>query len=247
MNKKISFLIALALTVLISNIFFIFSESERELESVILARVIDGDTLELEDGRIVRLVNINSPEKSSPLYIKSLNYLKIYEKENIYIEKQGIEKYGRTLARLYSQDEKYLNLELVSLGLASKFLVEESELEAFDKAEKEAVKWNKGIWKSSNYSGCLNVEVSEEEEMVRIKNICNPFNLSGWILKDESRKQYKFNILLDSEVNLHSGSGNDNRTDIFWNSKTSIWNNDRDTIYLFDSENNIVFHESYGY
>ena len=247
MDKKISLLLALVLTILISNIFFILSESGRGQKPVILARVIDGDTIELEDSRVVRLTNINSPEKSSPLYVKSLNYLKDYENKTVYIEEMGTEKYGRTLARLYSQDEKYLNLELVRQGLASKFLVEESELSDFNKAEKEAVKLNKGIWKNSDSSMCINAEIREKEEMVIIKNSCSQINLSGWTLKDESRKQYKFNIILTSEVNLHSASGKDNSTDIFWNSDTNIWNNDRDTIYLFDSQENIVFHQSYGY
>ena len=48
-------------------------------------------------------------------------------------------------------------------------------------------------------------------------------------------------------ITLHSGSGSDNSTDIFWNSRGDIWNNDRDSSYLFDSSGGIAQYESYGY
>ncbi len=248
MKKKYALILAVLFTLVVSNFFLLSSVKDKEtLESGIVARVIDGDTLELEDGRVVRLTNINSPEKSSSLYIQSLDYLKDYENETIYFEVLGIEKYGRTLARIYNQNNDYLNLNLVKLGLASKFLVEESELKLFNNAEDEAVKRSEGIWNKSSYSGCVSAEIDEKNEIVNIKNSCTSIDTTSWIAKDESRKEYKFNILLESEVNLHSGKGDDNSTDIFWNAGTNVWNNDRDTIYIFDNENNLVFHKSYGY
>ncbi|MFH1802619.1 MAG: hypothetical protein ABH864_04155 [archaeon] len=68
-----------------------------------------------------------------------------------------------------------------------------------------------------------------------------------FIVADESRKSYKFPDIVISEVNLHSSKGSDNETDLFWNNEGSIWNNDRDTIYIFDSEGLLVHHNSYGY
>ena len=71
--------------------------------------------------------------------------------------------------------------------------------------------------------------------------------MHGWSLKDESRKEYKFNIFLSSAISLHSRLGHDNTTDLYWNSKSDVWNNDRDTLYLFDSENRIALAKEYGY
>ncbi|MCG3056924.1 thermonuclease family protein, partial [Escherichia coli] len=35
------------------------------LEQVLVARVVDGDTLELNDGRKVRLIGVNTPESTT--------------------------------------------------------------------------------------------------------------------------------------------------------------------------------------
>ena len=57
--------------------------------------------------------------------------------ETIEMEITGKDIYNRYLSRIYTPE--YLNLKLVSLGLASKFLVQDSELKLFANAEKEAI------------------------------------------------------------------------------------------------------------
>lgn len=248
MQKKHALILALFLTILISNTLFLFSLSEKDsLKSVTIARVIDGDTILTSSGETIRLANINSPEKQSNLSHLSKDYLSSFINKSIYLDSIKIEKYGRTLARLYTKDKNYINLELVSSGLASKFLVDKSELNDFNKAEEKAINNNLGIWKESIFKDCIKIEIYPKDEFLIIKNICQPIDFSGFYIKDESRKEYKFNIILNKEVVLHSSSGNDNSTDLFWNEKSDIWNNDRDTLYLFDKENNIVLHKSYGY
>ncbi len=46
---------------------------------------------------------------------------------------------------------------------------------------------------------------------------------------------------------LSTAKGADNETHVFWQSATPIWNNDRDTLYLFDADGDLVIHVSYGY
>lgn len=249
MNKKYAFILALFLTILISNTLFLFSHINKEnnLKSIIVARVIDGDTLVTSDGETIRLANINAPEKDSPLSADSKNYLSSFTNKSIFLDAIKIEKYGRTLGRLYESDNTYINLELVNLGLSSKFLVDETELKTFNSAEDNAIQEGKGIWKTSKFANCISAEINFKDEYVLIKNSCTPIDISDWIIKDESRKQYKFKIILKDSILLHSLNGVDNSTDLFWNEKTPIWNNDRDTMYLFDKEGNLVFHKSYGY
>ncbi len=248
MQKKHALILAICLTILISNTLFLFSVSEKEkLKFITVARVIDGDTLVTSSGETIRLANINSPEKSSNLSSLSKDYLSSFINKSIYIDIIKIEKYGRTLGKIYTQDNSYINLQLVNLGLASKFLVDESELKDFNKAEESAINNEKGIWKKSEFENCINIEIYKKEEYLMIENSCSSLNISNWTIKDESRKEYKFRTILYNTIILHSSSGNDNSTDLFWNEKTGIWNNDRDTLYLFDKENNLVFHKSYGY
>ena len=161
------------------------------------------------------------------------------------IEITGSDKYGRVLARIFVPD--YLNLELVKRGLAVKYLVKEEEKKLFAEAEESAIKSSLGIWKKSPYYNCLESFISEKEEIVTISNKCNKLNIASWILKDESRKLYVFKEIELGVIKLHTEQGEDNETDIFWNSKSDIWNNDRDTLYMYDKDWQIIHYNSYGY
>jgi len=247
MDKKYALLISVILTIIIASDTFLFSliNKDSDKEKVVVMRVIDGDTIQLEDGRIVRLLNINSPEKGKPGSAESTSFLKQYENSSIQIEITGTDKYFRNLARLYSPD--YLNLLIVQDGFASKFLVDPSELKLFSNAEAKAINNSYGIWKKSDYFGCFNSKIDSKKEIVTISNTCNEINLSGWMLKDESRKIYVFKSSIKDKLIIHTGVGKDNETDYFWNSNQNIWNDDRDTLYLFDSEGKIVHSHDYGY
>jgi len=46
-----------------------------EITSAIVPRIIDGDTIELQNGERVRLLGINTPEKGQPYYEEATNRL----------------------------------------------------------------------------------------------------------------------------------------------------------------------------
>ena len=244
MEKSHSLLLAVTLTLLIASSILIFS-SIKKTEKVILGRVIDGDTIELEDGRKIRLANINSPEKNTMYANLSINFIKEFENSTVEIEIIGKDKYNRILARVYTPS--YLNLELVKQGLSSPFLVDFSEAKEFSQAEISAIENSHGMWKRSPYFECISSNINEEKEFVVIENSCNSINVNKWILKDESTKNYIFKNITLTRLTLHSGNGKDNSTDIFWNSNRNIWNNDKDTLYIFDFQSNIVHYNRYGY
>ena len=244
MKKPHSFLLAVALTLLIASTVILFS-SVKKTETVIIGKVIDGDTVLLEDGRKIRFANINSPEKNTKYATLSINFIKQFENSTVEIEILGKDKYNRFLARIYTPS--YLNLDLVKEGLASPFLVEESETKDFSKAEEYAIENSKGMWKKSDYYNCFSTDIDEEEEKVYIKSKCNTLNVNGFLLKDESTKNYIFKNINLTSIILHSGNGEDNATDIFWNSNGNVWNNDKDTLYIFDRQSNIIHYNRYGY
>lgn len=249
MRIKHAIIFASLITIIIVNLCVLssFSAEKSARQTAIIGRIIDGDTLVLADSTKIRLVNINSPEKNVPSYILAMNYLGQFENKTVYLDNLGADKYQRTLARIYSQDGRYINLELVRSGLASKFLVEKSELSLFSTAESNAIASSKGIWNNSVHYGCLSSQIDKYKEIVLIINNCPQINFKDFTLKDESRKTYKFSEMQFSRIILRSGSGQDNFTDIFWNQQTDVWNNDRDTLYLFDNESRIVHYNSYGY
>ncbi len=243
MNKLTSLLLAFALTFVIAFIISIYGKSDVKKDTVFVTRAMDGDTIELSDSRRVRLLNINAPEKGANNYEMSLNYMKWLENKTVSIETSGTDKYGRTLAKVYAPD--YINLEIVEKGLANKYLVDEKELKLFDSAEKKAIENSYGIWKKSEFYNCLEADIKPKEELIFIRNNCK-MSTKGFIIKEEGRKTYTLQRDIKTVI-LHTISGTDNETDLFWGSKSNIWNDDRDTLYIFDSGGDIVLYESYGY
>jgi len=103
----------------------IFECLKEEEERV--ARVIDGDTFELEGGETVRLICIDAPEKNdkggeeATQYLQSLILNKIVRLEKDVSEKDA---YGRLLRYVYVQEngeEIFVNKELVEKGYAEVF------------------------------------------------------------------------------------------------------------------------------
>lgn len=89
-------------------------------ETARVKRVIDGDTLELADGRRVRLVGINTPEKDEPLYAEATAALKeLVEGQQVTLEydQERTDQYKRTLAYVF-KGEIFANGEVVRRGLA---------------------------------------------------------------------------------------------------------------------------------
>lgn len=248
MDKKSALVLAFLIVILLAFDIFFFSSTSAEIEreSASLKRAIDGDTIVIADGRTIRLLNINSPEKNFYNSNLSFLFLKAYENRTIKIEITGTDKYDRHLARLYSSDSEYLNLKLVQLGLASKFLVQDEELKKFRNAEEDAIENALGIWSHSKFFNCFKSKIDYSSEIVYLNSKCGSIDMSGWVLKDESRKTFKFSLVLNNEIRLHSGKGINNQTDLFWGAE-NIWNNDRDSLYLFDSTGKIAHNEVYGY
>ena len=227
-----------------SNYFLInYQKLQPQRETVLISDVLDGDTIRLEDGRTIRLLNINSPEKNQPLSELATNYLKQYENQTIQLEIQGTGVYGRLLGRIFSKD--YLNLELIKKGFAHKYIVDDSELKLFIKEEEKARNEELGIWERSPHYMCLDVEINKKEEYVIIVNICDQdLNLA---LKDETTRTFNFEIKALSSITVYSGEGQDIEKEIYLNSKRNIWNDDKDSIFIRDSNGLLIFYDSYGY
>lgn len=245
MLKKHALFISIFFTLLIAG-NYLFINAEKifpEREKVFIVRVLDGDTVELDTGFKVRLVNINTPEKGHFGSDEATAFLKEFENKELEIEKLGTDRYGRILGRLFDSNT-YLNLKIVELGLAHKFLVEESELEEFSEKETEARKNELVIWEKSSDAGCLTLEINKKDEFVSIKNGCG--NLEGWTVKDESTRGFTFEKNEREEFILWSGKGEETEKDFYWG-RGNVWNDDKDAIFIRDKDGLLVFYDSYGY
>lgn len=132
------------------------SLGSQEREKVEVIRVIDGDTIELEDGRRVRYIGIDTPETVDPqkpvqCFGKEayLENKKLVEGKEIEMEKDISETdhYGRFLRYVWAEGI-FVNEYLVREGFAHAvtFAPDVKYQELFLEAERKAREESKGFW-----------------------------------------------------------------------------------------------------
>jgi len=82
-------------------------------------------------------------------------------------------------------------------------------------------------------------------EWVEITNMGNSeLSLAGWTLSDQQEHVYSFPedfvLFAGESVKVHSGSGTDSSSDLYWNRNTPVWNNDGDVATLWDESGEIA-------
>ncbi len=144
-------LFALAVIMLMA---FLGWEKQRDVLEV--ARVYDGDTIELKDGRKVRLIGVDAPEVDSPYSRKEpfgdeskayLEKLIAGKKVSIRIGKDPKDRFGRTLAYVYAEDV-LVNGRIIRDGYARVYERFDYEYKDLFKAyEREARTKGLGLWR----------------------------------------------------------------------------------------------------
>jgi len=126
-------------------------------------KVIDGDTIKLQNGDSVRFVGINTPElghgkfKDEPLANQARRFVqrKIEGREiELRDEQPQRDKYGRRLAHIYTGAGQNVQIELLQRGLAFVVAVSDdlSYLDAYLAAERQAQQAEKGVWGEAFYA-----------------------------------------------------------------------------------------------
>ena len=122
----------------------------------IVKRVIDGDTIELENGQIVRYIGVDSPELHHPkkpvqcFGQEALEFnKKLVEGKEVRLEKDVSEtdRYKRLLRYVYVGDI-FINQKLVEEGFASvaTFPPDVKYVEVFLQAQEKAREKGTGLW-----------------------------------------------------------------------------------------------------
>lgn len=151
-HKKSSYLHSYKLLYLIL-IFSLFLNGVfivREWQQNIVTSVPDGDSLQLADGRRVRLLGIDAPERDQCMATEAREKLRsLVMGKIVKLEDTVTDDYGRILANIIVEDfwtHPLLNRTLVSAGLA-KYIYVQSPYSQVLKDSMESAKSNKlGIW-----------------------------------------------------------------------------------------------------
>jgi micrococcal nuclease len=125
--------------------------------------VIDGDTVVLADGRHVRLIGVNAPERAhdgrpaEPLADEAAAMLKgLVEGRSVGLayEAQRLDRHGRTLAHLRTPDGGDVQRRLLEAGLAVAVAVSPNlaHLDEYLRAERHARGQGAGLWSDRYYA-----------------------------------------------------------------------------------------------
>jgi len=186
--KKISVVTGLILLLLVTGILFAAEEEFKihtsgdgkfsipfgksySYTNIYIRRVIDGDTIQLENGERVRLIGIDTPEmhESNKLYrdsqksgedVRAIKELgeRAYQFTRNLIEGKRVslefdvekyDRYNRLLAYVFLKDGTFVNAEIVRQGYASLLTIPPNVRYAdlFAKFYREARENKRGLWK----------------------------------------------------------------------------------------------------
>jgi micrococcal nuclease len=153
--------------VIIIFILFLFvlitwKENVKE-EEFLVTKVIDGDTIILENGETVRYIGIDTPETSPPLTPiecfgpEATNFNKELvegKKVKIIRDIKNEDKYGRLLRYVFINDT-FINLELIKKGFARSLVVypNVSYSKEFKNYVRKAKKEKQGLWSEQKCNG----------------------------------------------------------------------------------------------
>ncbi len=109
-------------------------------EKAVCTQVVDGDTIYLDNGKKVRFVGVNTPERGVEGYIASKNFVqKLCLNKEVGLDiddSKHSDKYGRTLA-VVIVDGKNVNEMLLKEGLAEIMYMPPSEFYPYDWANSD--------------------------------------------------------------------------------------------------------------
>tara|TARA_Y100000310_G_C20533912_1_gene739877 strand:- start:33 stop:1055 length:1023 start_codon:yes stop_codon:yes gene_type:complete len=171
-----------------------------------------------------------------------------------------------------SVDEIFINYGMVYLGLAHKYEFGSNKKYSswFEEAENEA-KQNEGcLWASEevdyiqdkciyitnfHFNAAGNDNYNLNDEYVTFGNKCSySIDMTSWTIKDETASHIytvpSFTFQSSSTFTLFTGTGTNTNSALYWGRTSgdyaAIWNNGGDTLFLRDSNRNLVLSQSYS-
>lgn len=136
---------------------------DRVDETVQVRRVFDGDTVQLDDGRRVRLLGINTPEidhdngSDEPLARQArqalVQILARAKQVGLRLGRRQHDHYGRLLAHVIIDGDRDVQQMLLARGLAMAIVIAPDlwHLDCYQDAENQARQRHKGVWGQEYY------------------------------------------------------------------------------------------------
>ncbi len=227
-----------------------------EQENYHIERIIDGDTV-VSNGKSIRLLGINTPEKGEEYYFEAKKYLEsliLNKSVEIKYGKQKTDKYRRILGYLYFNNTN-INQKLVELGFANIYFPKDKDIyfDDFLESWKSCVENRKKNLCEKSLDKCSNciklIELDYKKEEVILKNICGvKCELTNWSIKDEGRKKFIFPEYIiepNSEIKIIVKNLENTEEILYWKNENYVWTDSGDSLFLRDSKNKLVLWKNY--
>lgn len=164
-------------------------------EQARVIKVVDGDTVILDNNKKLRFVGINTPEKAQgklpaePYAREATQFLQeLVNKDPNWLVRYGsdrFDRYNRLLGHVFLADGTNIQMLMLEQGLAQHIVVPPNiwQKDCYAQAEAQARKLQNGLWKDARYQplsadkvsknsrGFYNVEGRVEKVAVRSKRI----------------------------------------------------------------------------
>ena len=148
---KIKVLSILAVVILFLFLIFLISDQNLSNKTVIVTKIIDGDTVIVQGGETIRLLGIDCDERGKECYVKAKNRIEeILLNQKVILKKESEDKdiYGRSLRYIFLNGEN-INSKMVKEGYCvarfpqeSKYKKEIVEVEEFAISNNVGCKWS---------------------------------------------------------------------------------------------------------
>ncbi|HTY43907.1 MAG TPA: thermonuclease family protein [Patescibacteria group bacterium] len=257
-RKQIFLLICLIVIFLAVNYSFIDKNIENfltEQKIVNVVRVIDGDTIVVENNTHIRLLGINTPEKGEFYHDEAMNFLAgLVSNKSVKLEygKDKTDLYGRTLAYVFLGSDN-INLEQVRNGFANVYILGDTKYESvLRQAWNECIISNNNLCEKSaeKCASCIELKNLDVKKQTAIfyNNCSFSCFLTDWNIKDEGRKNFyfpEFTLNRNSQVSVIVGNQTDTNSILFWKGESYVWTSAGDTLFLRDEKGKLVLWKNY--
>ena len=135
-------------------LFFLYSQVYAQTLTGKIIGIKDGDTVVIIDANNIqttlRLAEVDCPEKAQAFGTKAKQFTSnaVYLKQIKY-EVTDTDRYGRSIAKIYYDDNKYLSAEIIKNGFGWQYK-QYSTSKLLAKLEQEARQNKRGLWVDAN-------------------------------------------------------------------------------------------------
>lgn len=179
------------------------TSDEFSQELFLVTKVIDGDTIEIENGERVRLICIDSLEQGEEGYNESKKYLEdLALNKKVRLEKDISERdnYQRLVRYIYLEDGTFVNELIAKQGYAKSYWYEPdiTLCPIIQKAEDYAKENNLGVWKitEDKDENKINQEdiIGESETISQENYNCtsNIYNCGDFLTHEKAQDVFEF-------------------------------------------------------